>query len=434
MKKAIVLLLNLGGPDQLSSVQEFLFNLFYDKRIITVYNPLRWIIAKSISVFRTKKAQGIYQLIGGKSPLLRETYEQAYSIAKTMQLTNAKGQSNISIKREKIYLNQNDNSLIEPVTIEVDSWKKLMQIYSTTLEYDGPYSITIQPCMRHFFPKIVDLIEYIKNNNTRDIILLPLYPQYSTTTTLSSIENIYQELHKNFFVNELNKLKKTDQDIDNINREKLTIKSLCCYFDNDLFIEAHAKLIEQCNINYQDTLLLFSAHSLPTKMIKNGDPYQWQIEQTVKKITNRLNIKNLNYKISYQSKVGPIEWLQPSTEDEIHLAGKNKQNIVIVPIAFVSDHVETLVELDIEYKEIAAHYQIQYFRVPTLGTNNVFIESLITSIFKMINDDDNKNNSISYAKRHDSKNFSIVHKVYKFDELKCPLKFHKCMCKVLSKI
>lgn len=308
--KTAVILLNLGGPDALSNVKPFLFNLFYDKAIITLPNPFRWIIAKLISSRREKIAQDIYSRIGGSSPIIKETENQ-----------------------------------LEALKNKLDS-----KIYGQ--------DIKLFIAMRHWHPMSDEVALKVKEYNPDKIILLPLYPQFSTTTTGSSVTDLTAAFKKH-----------------KVNAE---LKNICCYFDNDDFIAAHAELILKSisKLESKDFRLLFSAHGLPKKTIESGDPYQWQIEQTVALVVKKLNIKNLDYKITYQSRVGPLEWIGPNTKEEIKEACLEKKALVISPIAFVSEHVETLVELDIEYAEIAKKHKIEYIRVPTLGVNEKFIDAL----------------------------------------------------------
>lgn len=307
MNKTAVILMNLGGPDNLNSVEPFLFNLFYDKAIIRLPNPLRWIIAKIISKSRTKIAKEIYSLIGGASPILKETEKQKEALEKV-------------------------------------------------LSQSGNYKVFI--CMRHWHPMSKEVVENIKKYDPTHIVFLPLYPQFSTTTTASSIEDLQNAI------------------------EQAGIKSqqrtICCYYANEDFIDAHASLINDAlnNIDTQNLRILFSAHGLPQKVIDQGDPYQWQVTKTVLAIIQKLKKNNLDYKITYQSKVGPMKWLQPNTEDEIKNASLSQKNIMVIPIAFVSEHVETLVELDIEYAKIAKRHQVKYIRVPTLSDNKIFIKAL----------------------------------------------------------
>lgn len=305
--KTAVILMNLGGPDSLNSVKSFLFNLFYDKSIITLPNPLRWIIAKIISTLRNKKAQEIYKLVGGASPIMQETIAQKKALEQKLEGRD----------------------------------------------------IEIFIVMRHYHPMSLEVVKKIKLYNPDEIIMLPLYPQFSTTTTGSAVADLKNSL--------------------SIEACLVPQKVICCYFKTDGFVAAHAELILSAMekiIDKDNMCLLFSAHGLPKKVVLNGDPYQWQIEESVKAIVKKLSIKKLDYKISYQSKVGPLEWLTPNTEDEIKEAAIAGKAILVVPIAFVSEHVETLVELDLEYSKIAKDANVEYIRVPALSINDKFIESL----------------------------------------------------------
>jgi ferrochelatase len=188
---------------------------------------------------------------------------------------------------------------------------------------------------------------------------------------------------------------------------KVKTKTVCCYPTENNFIESHVNLIKKTlksleNNNYK---LLFSAHGLPENKIKKGDPYQWQIEQTVEGIMSKLKNENLDYIISYQSRVGPLKWIGPSTDEVIIKYSKEKKGIVIVPVAFVSEHSETLVELDIEYKKLANENGCSFYkRVPALGSEENFIKGLVELVLKP----QTRGNFIS----------SIM----------CPNKFVKCPC------
>lgn len=342
-KKTAIVLMNLGGPKNLDEVKSFLFNLFYDKAIIRLPNPFRWLIAKIISSRREETAKEIYSKIGGKSPILEKTIEQAQCLEK--ELNSDKN------KKFKVFIS-----------------------------------------MRYTSPRSSEIISEISKYDPNEVILLPLYPQFSTTTTGSSINDIMEQLDKV-------KL-----------REKT--KAICCYHANEKFIESHVKKInlaldKMTNKNFR---ILFSAHGLPEKIIKGGDPYQWQIEQTVSNIISHLNLKDLDYKITYQSRVGPMKWLEPYTEKEIEEACKENKTIIIVPIAFVSEHSETLVELDLEYAEIAHKYNIEYIRVETLGVCEIFISGLADIVKNFI---EQQNLIVSSEKRT---------KI-------CPEKFKDCICR-----
>ena len=322
MKYAIILF-NLGGPDKLESVKPFLFNLFNDKAIIGAPNPIRFLIAKLISTSREKTAQEIYSHINGKSPILEETIAQKEALEKLLAKNDKK-----------------------------NSYKCFIT-------------------MRYWHPRAENVINEVKKYQPDKIILLPLYPQFSTTTSNSSI----LEWQK--------KAKKL-----NLNCDTTTI---CCYPKEDSFIKSHVDLIKKSlkKLKSKNYRILFSAHGLPQKIIDKGDPYEWQVRETTNKIVKELNIKNLDYVNCFQSKVGPLKWLEPSTETETIRAGKDKKSLILIPIAFISEHSETLVELDIEYKELADDNHVkEYIRVPTLSVNKYFIESLANLVKKSLTKDD----------------------------------------------
>jgi ferrochelatase len=344
-KKSAVILFNLGGPDSLDAVKPFLFNLFNDKYIITLPSFLRYFIAKIISSRRTNTAKEIYQHMGGKSTILDETMRQA------------------------------------------DALKKALMY-----DADNEYEIFIS--MRHWHPMAKDVIKKIAQFSPDEIILLPLYPQLSTTTTISFLDH-FQDLKKKSPI------------------KNIPCKTICCYPTESNFINSHIKLLKnaifEIKENGDNYRVLFSAHGLPKKIIANGDSYQYQVEASVERIINGLRANDLDYKITYQSRVGPLSWLEPNTEDEIELAGKEGVNLVIVPISFVSEHSETLVELDIEYKEIAHAYGIIYKRVPTLSIDDLFIKSLTQMV---LNTKDKEGSFITSSE---------------FEKI-CSKDFSKCIC------
>jgi ferrochelatase len=312
MKKAIILF-NLGGPDSLDAVEPFLFNLFNDPAIISLPFFLRYPIAKLISKRRAPIAKGIYSEIGGKSPILQQTQSQADSIEKSLKQ-------------------------------ETDTYKCFI-------------------VMRCWNPRADDVIKKVKKFNPDQVILLPLYPQFSNATSGSSINEWLSVCKKQNFVTET--------------------KIVCCYPNEKNFIVSYSNLIKkEIIINKLDeSILIFSAHGLPENKIKQGDPYQSQVESTVKALVDNLSITGLNYILSYQSRVGPLKWIGPSTEDVIKEEAKKNKIIIVVPVAFVSEHSETLVELDIEYKKLATENgSKQYIRVPTVGVEENFINSLKSSI------------------------------------------------------
>lgn len=320
MKKVAVVLLNLGGPDSLQSIKPFLFNLFSDPRIITVrFALVRYMIAYFISRTRSKNIQNNYQIMGGSSPLLPNTYRQAYAL--------------------ETALNRVDDG-------------------NDTTEYKVFVS------MRYWQPMVGETLKLIINYMPDQVVLLPLYPQFSSTTTLSSFENWLKSW-------------KTQ-------KRSMELRLVGCYYADNNFIKSYVKLIKQCYNNIEDKAsvkILFSAHSLPQKIVDLGDPYQWQVCKTVDLIIDQLGIKSLDWVITYQSKIGPVKWLLPSTEDEVIANSKNSRILLIVPIVFVSEHIETLVELDVEYKELAKINGAKgYFRVPTVGIEYNFVQCMVNNV------------------------------------------------------
>ncbi|MGB4191385.1 MAG: ferrochelatase [Rickettsiales bacterium] len=347
-KKIAVVLMNLGGPDKLSSVKGFLFNLFNDPNIITLPNPFRWIIAKIISFKREKKAQGIYARMGNSSTILPISKSQAKSLEK-------------ELNKEK----------------------------------EQEFKVFVS--MRYWHPFAQETIKEIEEFSPEEILLLPLYPQFSTTTTKSSLDE-FSTLIKDT----------------SLKNKKL--KAVCCYYSDPNFIEAHVELIKNKLNNIEGNYrILFSAHGLPEKIIEKGDPYQWQIEETCNSLVKELNIDNLDYVVCYQSRVGPLKWITPNTEDEIIKAAEENISIIVIPVAFVSDHSETLVELDIEYKELFTQIcDKSYIRVESLNLNNNFIKALARQTKLMLNNE----NSIN-------KDNLII-----FSEKKCTRNFNNCFCKI----
>ena len=314
MKKAVILF-NLGGPDNLNAVEPFLFNLFNDPAIISLPVFLRYPLAKLISKRRAPIAKAIYAEMGGKSPILEETNKQALAIEK-------------NLKNEK------------------DEYKCFIS-------------------MRCWYPRAFQTIKKVKEYNPDQIILLPLYPQYSNATSGSSIKE-WKDICK---------------------KEGLTTetKVVCCYPTEKDFILSYANLIkEKINLKkLNETILIFSAHGLPENKIKKGDPYQWQVEQSVNMLVKKLSMVNLNYILSYQSRVGPLKWIGPSTDVVIKEEARKNKIIIVVPVAFVSEHSETLVELDIEYRKLAEENgSKEYIRVPAVTENQDFINSLKSSILQ----------------------------------------------------
>lgn len=307
MKTAIVLF-NLGGPDKPQAVRPFLFNLFNDPAIINLPTPLRFLLAKLISGKRDKTAQEIYAKLGGGSPILPNTEAQAKALEQ--KLTGIGARCFIA--------------------------------------------------MRYWHPFVDETVRAVKEFAPDQIILLPLYPQFSTTTTASSLKSWQKTAARAGL--------------------KQPAKTICCYPEQSGFITALAARIrsgyEQAK-KHGKPRLLFSAHGLPEKIVKAGDPYPAHCQKTVEALRRALQIDGLDSVLCYQSRVGPLRWIGPSTDDEIRRAGHDKMPVVIAPIAFVSEHSETLVEIDMEYRHLAESVGVPYYAYTgTVATDEVFIDGL----------------------------------------------------------
>jgi len=314
-----VVLFNLGGPDALESVQPFLRNLFSDPAILPVPAPIRKFLAYRIAAKRAPAAREIYRQIGGKSPLLEATTEQARCLEDLLK-------QQLADRELRVFV-----------------------------------------AMRYWHPRAEEVVAEVKSFEPEEVILLPLYPQYSTTTTQSSIDEWKREATAQKLV--------------------ASTKSLCCYPTEPGLVEAFKLLLEktlkECPQD-QPLRVLFSAHGLPKSIVDGGDPYQFQVEKSVEAIVRALNRDQLDYRICYQSRVTNREWLGPATEDEILLAGSEGIGLVVVPIAFVSEHSETLVELDIEYRELAERSGVPFFqRTATPGAQGNFIQGLANLVISM---------------------------------------------------
>lgn len=309
--KIAIALFNLGGPDGPSAVEPFLFNLFNDPAIIRLPWPVRPLLARFISRRRAPKAQDIYANIGGGSPLLPNTQAQARAL--------------------------------EAALADLGEVRAF-------------------PVMRYWHPMAPDVAREIAAWSPDRVVLLPLYPQFSTTTTASSLSVWTREAKRS--------------------RLQAAAVTVCCYPSESGFVAALADLTRQgveAARAHGRPRILFSAHGLPEKVIKAGDPYQWQVERTAAAVMQRLGDIGADTVVCYQSRVGPLKWIGPPTEAEIERAGTDKVPVVIVPLAFVSEHSETLVELDIEYAELAHEVGVpHYVRVPTVSTHPKFITGLAT--------------------------------------------------------
>lgn len=310
MKTAVVLF-NLGGPDRLESVRPFLFNLFNDPAIIAAPTPVRYLLAHWISSRRAGTAQAIYRLLGGGSPLLANTQAQADALQVALG--------------------------------------------------DG---VQVFIAMRYWHPLSEETARTVKAYSPEQVILLPLYPQFSTTTTGSS-RTAWARAAARVGL-------------------QVPTKTVCCYPSEAGFVAA---LVALTRAGYDEALrsgkprVLFTAHGLPKKVVERGDPYQWQVEQSALAIVRALDIPDLDWLVCYQSRVGPLEWIGPYTENEIERAGRDKVPIVVVPIAFVSEHSETLVELDMTYRDLATRHGVPSFiRVPTVAAKEEFIAGLAARV------------------------------------------------------
>ncbi len=309
-RKTAVVLFNLGGPDGPPAVQPFLFNLFNDPAIIGLPQPLRWLLAKFISSSRAKSAQVNYDRMGGGSPLLPETLAQAKALE-----TELAGR----LPGARVFI-----------------------------------------AMRYWKPFTADAAREVEAYSPDEVVLLPLYPQYSTTTTASSLK-AWGEAY----------------------RGPGTVRAVCCYPTTDDFISAHADTIRSAWEKAgkpEPVRLLFSAHGLPQKVVDAGDPYQAQVEATARAVADKLG-PEWDWRVCYQSRVGRLKWLEPSTLEAIAQATEEGMGVVISPIAFVSEHVETLVELDHDYADAARKMGCPgYVRAPTLRTAARFIDALATAV------------------------------------------------------
>lgn len=309
-EKTAVILFNLGGPDKPEHIRPFLINFFMDKNIIRAPWPVRFFVSRLIAYRRSKNEAGVsYGRLGGKSPLLDNTRAQADALQ----------------------------------AILGDKYKVFV-------------------VMRYWHPMAAEIVKQVQDYYPAEIILLPLYPQYSTTTTRSSFKDWF-------------KAAKT------ANLDTPT-QMVCCYPLDEGFIKASVANIKHSYDAYLmkhgvAPRLLFSAHGLPEKVIEQGDSYQWACEESAAKIAAASGIENLDWSICYQSRVGPLKWIGPSTEEALKQAALDKKPVLIYPHAFVSEHVETLVEIEEEYRNLASEMGIIGFeRVPTVSCHPDFIAAL----------------------------------------------------------
>ena len=332
-----VLLLNLGGPDKPEDVGPFLYNLFSDPEIIRL--PFRWMqkpLAWFIATRREKTSQINYQQIGGGSPLRRITEEQGAAIKAQL------------------------GELGQEVNIYVG--------------------------MRYWHPYTEEAIAQITQDNLDKLVILPLYPQFSISTSGSSFR-LLEQLWK-----------------ENPKLQSLEYTVIASWYKEPGYLQAMAELIlgELDKFSHPDDVhIFFSAHGVPKSYVEEaGDPYQVEIEECTTLIMQTLNRPN-PHTLAYQSRVGPVEWLQPYTEDALNELGvKGVKDLVVVPISFVSEHIETLQEIDIEYREIAEQAGIHNFgRVPAPNTNPVFIKALCDLIIDVLQQPNLKLSQVTQMKK-----------------------------------
>lgn len=309
MSRLAVVLFNLGGPDGPADVRPFLQNLFSDPAIIGLPGFIRRPLAAFIAKRREKSAQANYALMGGGSPLLGETFRQA-------------------------------GALQDALAGAADE-------------------VRVFVAMRYWRPFTEDTAREVAAFEPDQVVLLPLYPQFSTTTTGSSLK-AWREAYQG----------------------PGEVRTVCCYPQGSGWIEAQAGLIRQKMHLAGDrpVRVLFSAHGVPESVIsRRGDPYQAEVEATAQALADRLDLAD--WQVCYQSRVGPMKWLGPSTPEALEQAAKDGVGVVLAPIAFVSEHIETLVELDIEYGHLAEELGLApYLRAPAVGTDPAFIETLADAV------------------------------------------------------
>jgi ferrochelatase len=310
--RTAVVLLNLGGPDSLDAVEPFLFNLFSDPDIIQL--PLGFLLQKPVARLiarrRTPEARHNYAAIGGSSPLLDNTRRQATAL-------------------------------------------------ETALRGAGQYEVLV--CMRYWHPLTDAVVAELKARNHQRVLLLPLYPQYSRTTTGSSVKEFQRACARAGYAPNVRLVRDWPTQAD--------------------YLAGIAESIVAEARRFPDrdpagTELLFSAHGLPKKLVAQGDPYQREVEATYEALRARLGFPRTT--LCYQSRVGPLEWLRPYTEEVIReKAAAGCKQMLVYPIAFVSDHSETLYELGIQYAELAKHAGIAHYRVvPALNAHPLLIKAL----------------------------------------------------------
>lgn len=308
MARTAVVLMNLGGPDRLEAVQPFLVNLFSDPAILRVPALLRLPLARVIAWRRAGVARDIYRRLGGGSPLLANTQAQARALEQLL---------------------------------------------------GEDYRCFV--AMRYWHPMSVETAREAAAWTPDEIVCLPLYPQFSTTTTASSLAAFRAAAARHGIADK--------------------VRAVGGYPRDPGFVETVAGLIRPVLDSIADhgkpPRLLLTAHGLPKRIVQAGDPYPTQVSATAAAVIAALDRPGIDCRLCYQSRVGPLEWIGPATDDEIRRAGRDQVPLVVAPISFVSEHSETLVELDLDYRELAERSGVTaYHRVPTVGVEPGFIRSL----------------------------------------------------------
>jgi protoporphyrin/coproporphyrin ferrochelatase len=295
-----VLLFNLGGPETLDDVRPFLYNLFSDPEIIRIKSDLlRKMLAWLIASVRQGKSRDLYRQIGGGSPLRRITEDQAAALSEVLR----------------------------------SRWM----------------AANVYVGMRCWNPSIDAAVDQILKDQITHLVLLPLFPQFSVTTTGSCLK-YFRSLDRKFGL-----------------AARIQISTVESWFEEPLYVEAMADLVREGLRAFSGTEgekinLLYSAHSIPARYIDAGDPYLDQTRKSVELINSRLENKHPSV-LAFQSKVGPVKWLSPATKDALVALGREgSARVLTVPVSFVSDHIETLQEIDIQYRDLAAQSGIKEFR------------------------------------------------------------------------
>lgn len=311
-KRVAVVLFNLGGPDRPDSIRPFLLNLFRDPAILRVPFFVRPFLARLIASRRVAPATANYAMLGGKSPLLDLTLDQARALEAALDERGVTARCFVA--------------------------------------------------MRYWHPFAASTVQALREWQPDEIVLLPLYPQFSTTTTGSSLTDWRNEAARAGLARQ--------------------VTTLCCWFNDSGYVQATAALVRRALDGARaespgPVRVLFSAHGLPEIIVARGDPYQYQVERTTADVVAALAEPELDYLVCYQSRATPQKWLDPSTEHAIEQAARDRVAVLVVPIAFVSEHSETLVELDVEYRDLARRLGVPgYFRAPAQNSDPDFIAAL----------------------------------------------------------